>query len=74
MLKPQIPGERIRILADEFLAMPATLYQQLSLGAAFLMFMDTRASVIKKIGMNAFELAQYFFGQYCLEGSSRHSR
>ena len=59
MSKSQIPGERVRILADQFLAVPTTSYQQRSLGAALFMFLDTatktalhRAELVSKSALS----------------------
>ncbi|MGI8748176.1 MAG: IS701 family transposase, partial [Deinococcus sp.] len=59
MSKSQILGERVRILADEFLAIPATSYQQRSLEAALFMFLDTatktalhRAELVSKSALS----------------------
>ena len=59
MSKSQVPGERIRILADEFLAIPTTPYQQRSLGAALALFLDTatktalhRAELVSKSALS----------------------
>lgn len=55
----QIPGERVRILADQFLAIPTTSYQQRSLGAALTLFLDTatktalhRAELVSKSALS----------------------
>jgi hypothetical protein len=55
----QILRERIRILADEFLAVPSTSYQQRSLEAALFMFLDTatktalhRAELVSKSALS----------------------
>lgn len=55
----QILGERVRILADEFLAIPTTSYQQRSLQAALFMFLDTatktalhRAELVSKSALS----------------------
>ena len=40
MSTPQISGERVRRLADTFLSIPVTSYQQRSLQAALFMFLD----------------------------------
>lgn len=59
MSKSQILGERVRILADEFLAIPTTCYQQRSLGAALALFLDTatktalhRAELVSKSALS----------------------
>lgn len=59
MSKSQILGERVRILADEFLAIPTTSYQQRSLEAALSMFLDTatkpalhRAELVSKSALS----------------------
>lgn len=59
MSTSQIPGERVRILADEFLAIPTTSYQQRSLGAALALFLDTatktalhRAELVSKSALS----------------------
>ncbi|GHF61175.1 hypothetical protein HNQ07_004124 [Deinococcus metalli] len=59
MSKSQISGERVRILADEFLAVPTTSYQQRSLQAALFMFLDTatktalhRAELVSKSALS----------------------
>ncbi|GHF61553.1 hypothetical protein HNQ07_004175 [Deinococcus metalli] len=59
MSKSQIPGERVRILADEFLAIPTTSYQQRSLQAALFMFLNTstktalhRADLVSKSALS----------------------
>lgn len=59
MSKSQILGERVRILADEFLAIPTTSYQQRSLQAALFMFLDTatrtalhRAELVSKSALS----------------------
>ena len=59
MSKSQIPGEHVRILTDEFLAIPITCYQQRSLGAALALFLDTatktalhRAELVSKSALS----------------------
>ena len=59
MSTSQILGERVRILADEFLAIPTTSYQQRSLQAALFMFLDTatktalhRAELVSKSALS----------------------
>ena len=59
MSKSQTLGERVRILADEFLAVPTTSYQQRSLEAALSMFLDTatktalhRAELVSKSALS----------------------
>ena len=59
MSTSQIPGERVRILADQFLAIPTTSYQQRSLGAALALFLDTatktalhRAELVSKSALS----------------------
>ena len=58
-LRHRPPGERVRILADEFLAIPTTSYQQRSLGAALALFLDTatktalhRAELVSKSALS----------------------
>ncbi|GAA3999401.1 hypothetical protein GCM10022631_07810 [Deinococcus rubellus] len=42
MSRSQIPGERVRSLTDQLLAVPTSPYQQRSLQAALFLFLDTR--------------------------------
>ena len=59
MSRSQISGERVRRLADAFLAIPVTSYQQRSLQAALFMFLDTatktalhRAELVSKSALS----------------------
>ena len=65
MSRSQIPGERVRSLTDQLLAVPTSPYQQRSLQAALFMFLDTRTkTALHRAGLVSKSALSRLLNQY----------